>query len=164
MDIERDETGKFAPGNSGGPGRPRRATERAYLLAFSDALTLEDWRAIVGRAVEDAKSGDAKSREWLSRYALGAEPTTLAQLAALEALGVNDDMLTAGDAEALATEKSLFGWGKEPTGLDITLDKVRERAQLALQAELEEEQRQKREARKAKKLLAGGDNGDATSS
>ena len=112
MDIERDEAGKFAPGNSGGPGRPRRATERTYLLALSDALTLEDWKAIVRRAVEDARNGDAKSREWLSRYALGAEPTTLAQLAALEALGVDDDLLTEGEAEAMGFNASPWTVGR----------------------------------------------------
>jgi hypothetical protein len=33
--------------------------------------TPEDWREIVGKAVEAAKGGDAKAREWLARYLVG---------------------------------------------------------------------------------------------
>ena len=36
----RDPLGKFAKGNPGGPGRPRRTVEREYLAALSDALPL----------------------------------------------------------------------------------------------------------------------------
>jgi hypothetical protein len=63
--------GQFAEGNPGGPGRPRRAIERDYLAALSDACGPETWREIVERAVADAKNGDAKAREWLAHYLLG---------------------------------------------------------------------------------------------
>lgn len=33
--------------------------------------SLDDWQAIVGRAVTDAKGGDAKAREWLARHLIG---------------------------------------------------------------------------------------------
>ena len=69
----RAEDGGFLPGNAGGPGRPRRAVETDYLRVLSDACPLDDWQTIVGRAVEDAKAGDAKARDWLGRYVLGEQ-------------------------------------------------------------------------------------------
>jgi hypothetical protein len=95
----RKPDGTFAPGNPGGPGRPRRATETAYFRTLADTVTLEDWRAIVARAIDDAKAGDGKAREWLSRYTLGAEPTTLQALAAMEELGLTDDHMTRAEAK-----------------------------------------------------------------
>jgi hypothetical protein len=67
----RAPNGRFAPGNAGGPGRPPRQTEREYLRAMLAGCTPEDWREIVDQAVEDAKGGDAKAREWLARYLVG---------------------------------------------------------------------------------------------
>ena len=86
--TDRDGKGRFAEGNGGGPGRPPRPVETEYLKALSDALTLEDWREVVARAVTDAKQGDAKAREWLGRYALGALPISLLELAAREEVGI----------------------------------------------------------------------------
>ena len=83
-----DGRGRFALGNPDGPGRPRRAVELDYLRALSDVLKLEDWAAIVARAVDDAKQGNPKAREWVSRYALGVNPLGLADLAWRELLGV----------------------------------------------------------------------------
>jgi len=86
----RDGRGRFAPGNVGGPGRPRRDTERAYLSALAEACPPERWRAIVQRAVTDAEGGDAKAREWLGTYLLGkpaGEAPTLHALAVQEATG-----------------------------------------------------------------------------
>jgi hypothetical protein len=67
----RTSRGQFAPSNPGGPGRPRRATERDYLAALSEACPPGVWREIIERAVIDAKDGDAKAREWLARYLIG---------------------------------------------------------------------------------------------
>ena len=41
------------------------------MAAIGNAVSLEDWQAIVRRALDDAKNGDAKAREWLARYLLG---------------------------------------------------------------------------------------------
>jgi hypothetical protein len=95
----RDGLGRFAAGNPGGPGRPRRATERAYLATLSDAISLEDWRAIVGRAVSDAKDGDPKAREWIANYVLGPQPMTLLELAAAEELEVTEAHAIRAEAE-----------------------------------------------------------------
>ena len=54
------------------------------MAALGDAVSVEDWQAIVQRARDDAKGGDAKSREWLGKLLLGAEPTTLLSIAATE--------------------------------------------------------------------------------
>lgn len=76
---DRNGNGQFAPGNSGGPGRPRRVAERDYLQALTEECPPETWRAICRRAVADAKAGDARARDWLARYLLGnpAELPTL---------------------------------------------------------------------------------------
>ena len=78
---DRNTNGTFAPGNPGGPGRPRRGVERRYLAAFAEAVSPDDWRAIIQRAVADAKAGDAKARDWLSKYLVGDEPLALVELA-----------------------------------------------------------------------------------
>ncbi len=69
---DRDERGRFTRGNPGGPGRPRRQTESDYLRAVQEACSLEDFTAIAAQAVNRARQGDTRSREWLSRYLLGA--------------------------------------------------------------------------------------------
>ncbi len=73
----RDSQGRFAVGNPGGPGRPPRMTEEDYLRTLAENISLDDWAAIIRKAVDDAKSGEAKSREWLSRYLIGS-PTEAA--------------------------------------------------------------------------------------
>ena len=98
---DRNTNGTFAPGNPGGPGRPRRGVEREYLAAFAEAVSLDDWREVVGKAVADAKAGNAKARDWLSKYLLGDEPLALVELAEelqrlKSELGVGDE--TGGDA------------------------------------------------------------------
>ena len=85
----RQSSGRFAKGNPGGPGRPRRAVEREYLAALNAAVSLDDWAKIVAKAVEDATDGDWRSREWVTRYLLGNEPPSLLKLAAAESAGIS---------------------------------------------------------------------------
>jgi hypothetical protein len=85
-------TGRFLPGNPGGPGRPRRAVEREYLATLSDAVSLDDWREIVQANVKKAKQGDASARDWLAGYLLGSDPLSLTRLAVREALNVTPDV------------------------------------------------------------------------
>jgi hypothetical protein len=79
--IGRDASGRFAPGNPGGPGaiaheRTKRA--RALRQALHDAVTAEDIAAVARMLVERAKAGDvAAARELLDRIIgrpLPAEP------------------------------------------------------------------------------------------
>ncbi len=87
----RNPNGRFATGNPGGPGRPRRPVELEYLSTLNESVTLDDWREIVMRAVADAKGGDAKAREWLSERLMGSEPSSLLQLAADERAGLTSE-------------------------------------------------------------------------
>ena len=90
-DVGRDAVGRFSTGNNYGQGRPPRAVERDYLAVLSERLSLDDWRSIVDRAVADASSGDARARDWLSRYALGSEPMSLTALAIRELMQVSTE-------------------------------------------------------------------------
>jgi hypothetical protein len=63
----RDRGGRFAAGNLGGPGRPRRDVERAYVDATVAAVPIDAWSEIVSQAVADAKAGDGVARAWLSK-------------------------------------------------------------------------------------------------
>jgi hypothetical protein len=69
--------GRFAVGNPGGPGRPKRETERQYLDALRRGVPMEEWEKVVARALADAKRGDAKAREWLSKYLVGDDPLVM---------------------------------------------------------------------------------------
>jgi hypothetical protein len=87
----RSDNGRFARGNPGGPGRPRRAIESEYLATLGDAVSLADWREVVARAVADAKAGDSAARVWLTKHLLGEKPPALLNLAAGEQLGLSGD-------------------------------------------------------------------------
>src|SRR5262249_47563303 len=71
--------GRFQKGNAGGPGRPRRETERAYLDATISGCSVAQWTLIVKRAVADAKKGNACARRWLSDILLGRDPVAMRQ-------------------------------------------------------------------------------------
>jgi hypothetical protein len=98
--ANRTGKGCFTPGNPGGPGRPRRAVEKEYLDAVLAGVPLEDWTQIVRKGVADAKDGDARAREWLSRSLIGADPIPVqAQVDELRAAG---ERLTHGDGSTEA--------------------------------------------------------------
>ena len=63
---DRDNRGRFAKGNRGGPSRPSRAVEIArelqYLGIVLEEVTPQVWRDVVRRAIEDTKGGDASAR------------------------------------------------------------------------------------------------------
>jgi hypothetical protein len=87
--------------------------ERQYLAAFAEAVSPSDWRAIIQRAVADAKAGDAKARDWLSKYLVGDEPLALVdladELAQLKSeLGVGNE---GGDVAARTGEPAANGTG-----------------------------------------------------
>ncbi len=87
---DRAKGGRFAPGNPGGPGRPRRETERDYLRVMTEAVPLEMWRQIVEKTVIAAGQGDRYAREWLSSHLMGrpeGAAATLHELAVDELAG-----------------------------------------------------------------------------
>lgn len=70
-DLCRDDKGRFAPGNSGGPGRPKLSYEQECSKTLQDAVSQDDWLEIILRTLQDAKKGDHRSRQWLANYLLG---------------------------------------------------------------------------------------------
>ena len=57
----------------GGPspnpkGRPSIAKEREYLKTLREVVTLDEWRKIAEKAVQQAKLGNRYARDWLARY------------------------------------------------------------------------------------------------
>ena len=82
---ERGKNGRFAKGNPGGPGRPKRVVELDYLAALSEQVSIEAFTDIIKNTIERAKDGDAKARDYLSRYLLPTDKGNhLQQLAARE--------------------------------------------------------------------------------
>ena len=151
--VGHDERGRFAVGNSGGPGRPRRAIEREYLRVLSDAVSLDDWREVVARAVESAKAGDDKSRDWLAKYVIGDAPIGLTELLARELLDIDVDL----EAQVKVAELSKptpsilgSGWIDPDQSFYERAGSIKAQAARAeAEATEAEAKRAKREARKA---------------
>ena len=70
----RDQKGRFSKGNPGGPGRKKREAEESYLACVAEVCSVDRWRAICERAVQDAEDGDPTARQWLSKHLVGDEP------------------------------------------------------------------------------------------
>ncbi|MBD3299827.1 MAG: hypothetical protein GF347_00565 [Candidatus Moranbacteria bacterium] len=68
---QRDSKGRFLKGNKGSPGRAPIATERKYLASMTSVVSVDDWIEITEQAVEDAKGGNWRARDWLSKYLVG---------------------------------------------------------------------------------------------
>ena len=63
----RDLHGRFAPGCQPGPGRPKYLNRRELCEFFREKVTERDMNEILQDAVERAKDGDYRAREWLFR-------------------------------------------------------------------------------------------------
>ena len=48
-----------------------RRTEGDYMGVLLEAVTLDDWRAVVNNAKTLAKAGDPQARAWLAQYLMG---------------------------------------------------------------------------------------------
>lgn len=62
----------FQPGNKLSPGRPPKEREERFMEITLSAVTFDDWKEIVQKAVAQAKRGDSTARKWLSDYLIGA--------------------------------------------------------------------------------------------
>ena len=95
------------------------------MRALSDVLTFDAWRDIFETAINAARDGDAKAREWVARYALGDTPTTLQALAVMEAHDVQPIELVEAEA-ALDAEQANGNFLTESTAfLDLGPDPIR---------------------------------------
>jgi len=85
-DNGRDSLGRFAVGNSGGPGNPHAAQVGRLRSALLDAVTSDDMRAVALALVEKAKAGDITAARVLSDRVLGkpVEADVIARLEAIE--------------------------------------------------------------------------------
>lgn len=64
--VKRDESGRFVPGTTGGPGRPRRANQ--LRSAMLEAVTEQDIIEVTGQLLAAAKRGEPWAvRELLDR-------------------------------------------------------------------------------------------------
>lgn len=68
---KRDKKGRFVKGDTGGPGRPPKPVEHVYWNVARTKCTLDDWQAIIERAISDAKDGDTQARRWLADILIG---------------------------------------------------------------------------------------------
>ena len=67
----------FAPGNTGGPGRPTAQREAQYYTIVIKGCSPARWRKIVARAVQDAEAGDRHARAWLADRIMGRAKETV---------------------------------------------------------------------------------------
>jgi hypothetical protein len=69
---ERGKDGRFVPGNSGGPGRPPRETERGDLDLFRSCISDKDKKELIRAALKHGKSPRGYlDRKLLLAYLLG---------------------------------------------------------------------------------------------
>ena len=102
---DRNSRGQFIKGNRAGTGRPTRAVELDYLRTLSDTITLDDWRGICSKAVEDAKSGNSKARDWVTKYVMGNDTkTSLMDVAVRDALAITSEMDIKAKVEYLSLD------------------------------------------------------------
>ena len=71
VSINRLPNGRFGKGNPGSSGRPKRKTEVVYQNILMSECTEDVWAEIVKTAIDYAKDGDAKAREFLAKHVLG---------------------------------------------------------------------------------------------
>jgi hypothetical protein len=69
--MDRDANGRYLKGHKSNGGRPSRPKEEQYYRILMTACTPKDWNAIVLKAIDQAKRGDAVARKWLSDYLIG---------------------------------------------------------------------------------------------
>ena len=67
-----------------GKAEQRRPIEREYLATLNAVVSLDKWRAICEKAADAALAGDARARDWLSKWLLATEGRPLTVLAAEE--------------------------------------------------------------------------------
>ena len=80
----RDGSGRFLPGNPGGPGNPLARQIGRLRSALHEALTVEDMGRVVRAMLQKAQAGDVAAARLCLEYALG-KPMQGSVAAALDA-------------------------------------------------------------------------------
>ncbi len=75
--MNRSESGKFAPGNPGGPGRPPKGTEQDYADAVRRAVSPGELADVLRAILGKAKRGDIPAAKLLCAYTLGIPANTV---------------------------------------------------------------------------------------
>lgn len=91
MVSNRESNGRFKPGHKAlpGGGRPKRATEAAYLEAMNAAVSVKDWQDATKAMLAAAKKGDATAYNTLAKY-LAGQPVQKLQLSPMESALLGD--------------------------------------------------------------------------
>lgn len=94
--IGRDEKGRFAPGNAGGPGNPNVRRSAELQRAVREAMTPAELQAVIVKLQGQALEGDVQAARLLLERVLGKpreEPTAGIELPSLEnGAGIADAM------------------------------------------------------------------------
>ena len=98
----------------------RRPVEREYLGALNAAAPISKWKKICQRAVDDALAGDAKAREWLSKWLMQTETRTLTVMAAEE---LQSDPATAVERE-IADQRERINLDRKKSAADRKLTEL----------------------------------------
>ena len=80
----RDGSGRFLPGNPGGPGNPLARQIGRLRSALHEALTVEDMARVVRAMLKRAQAGDVAAARLCLEYAIG-KPMQGSVAAALDA-------------------------------------------------------------------------------
>ena len=72
----RDDGGRWAKGNSGGPGNPHARKVGQLRSAMIRAVSAGDVRAVIGALLKTAKGGDVAAARALLEYTVGKPITT----------------------------------------------------------------------------------------
>jgi hypothetical protein len=81
------------------------ARERQRLETLTTVCSEADWHEICARAVADAKRGDHRAREWLSKYVLG-EPDCAGRVLHAHLHAGKDNPFLAAGSDAVIEAKS----------------------------------------------------------
>jgi hypothetical protein len=69
--------GRFAKGNSGGPGNPFNATVQKLRAAMVQAVSPEDIGEVIGQVLTQAKDGNLAAIKLLLSYTIGQPHQTI---------------------------------------------------------------------------------------
>ncbi len=91
----RDDRGRFASGNPGGPGNPHACQVGRLRTALLAAVSEDDMTSIVAKLVAMAKAGDVRAIKEVFDRTLGrpVEADLLERLATLEAVAEQKGLL-----------------------------------------------------------------------